>query len=145
MRNQYSEELNEIEASYKKERGEILDRNEKEIKQLFDVHKQHEDDYITKWAEMEEEQAKDLEEERTRWATDQQKQKINLESEMQLLERCMEEMKAVYKLNEEKLDYNKQVLYEREKVNESTLNSLKRRHQRSDQHYRKCRIEFARQ
>ena len=50
---------------------------------------------------------------------------------MQLLERCMEEMKAVYKLNEEKLDFNQTVLKEREKLNESVLNSLRRREQRS--------------
>jgi len=29
---------------------------------------------------------------------------------MQILEKCMEDMKAVYKLNEEKLDFNRQVL-----------------------------------
>ena len=55
MRTQYAEELNEIEAAFKKEREDILEWNTKEIRQLFDTHKQHEEDYITKWAEMEEE------------------------------------------------------------------------------------------
>lgn len=32
----------------------------------------------------------------------------------------MEDMKAVYKLNEEKLEFNLKVLQEREKVNTST-------------------------
>lgn len=36
---------------------------------------------------------------------------------MQILEKCMEDMKAVYKLNEEKLDFNKKVLRERKSVN----------------------------
>ena len=82
MRTQYSEELNEIEAAFKKEREDILERNSKEIKSLFETDKQHEDDYITKRADMEEEQAKELEEQRTREANDQQEQKIKLENEM---------------------------------------------------------------
>ncbi len=44
---------------------------------------------------------------------------------MQILEKCMEDMKAVYKLNEQKLDFNLRVLEEREKVNTATKISLK--------------------
>jgi len=36
-------------------------------------------------------------------------------------------MKAVFRLNEEKLDFNHKVLYEREKVNKTTIESLKRK------------------
>jgi hypothetical protein len=36
---------------------------------------------------------------------------------MQILEKCMEDMKAVYKLNEEKLEFNHKVLSERQNVN----------------------------
>jgi len=36
----------------------------------------------------------------------------------------MEDMKAVYKLNEEKLEFNLKVLNERENVNKSTQSSL---------------------
>ena len=43
---------------------------------------------------------------------------------MQILEKCMEDMKAVYKLNEEKLDFNLKVLTERENVNKSTEQQL---------------------
>lgn len=39
----------------------------------------------------------------------------------------MEDMKAVYRLNEEKLDFNHKVLADREKVNKSTLESLKKK------------------
>ena len=35
---------------------------------------------------------------------------------MQILEKCMEDMKAVYKLNHEKLSFNFDVLSERELV-----------------------------
>lgn len=36
-------------------------------------------------------------------------------------------MKAVYRLNEEKLEFNYRVLKEREKVNKATLDNLKKR------------------
>ena len=43
---------------------------------------------------------------RSKDANNQAEQKIKLEKEMQILEKCMEDMKAVYRLNEEKLDFN---------------------------------------
>lgn len=46
---------------------------------------------------------------------------------MQILQKCMEDMKAVYRLNEEKLDFNQRVLKEREKVNKSAIDGLKKR------------------
>lgn len=46
---------------------------------------------------------------------------------MQILEKCMEDMKAVFRLNEEKLGFNKTVLDEREKANESHQLNLKDR------------------
>jgi len=39
----------------------------------------------------------------------------------------MEDMKAVFRLNEEKLDFNKKVLNEREKANENHKKNLKDR------------------
>jgi dynein regulatory complex protein 1 len=46
-------------------------------------------------------------------------QKIKLEKEMQTLEKCMEDMKAIFKLNNEKLQFNFRVLKEREIVNKA--------------------------
>lgn len=59
----------------------------------------------------------ELEKLKTQDANDQAEQKIKLEKEMQILQKCMEDMKAVYRLNEEKLEFNYRVLKEREKVN----------------------------
>ena len=39
-------------------------------------------------------------------ANNQAEQKIKLEKEMQILEKCMEDMKAVFRNNEEKLEFN---------------------------------------
>ena len=60
-------------------------------------------------------------------ANNQSEQKIKLEKEMQILEKCMEDMKAVFRLNEEKLDFNKKVLADREKANSSHKLNLKER------------------
>lgn len=49
---------------------------------------------------------------------------------MQILQSCMEDMKAVYKLNEEKLEFNHKVLADRDKVNKSVQESLKKRERR---------------
>lgn len=49
---------------------------------------------------------------------------------MQILEKCMEDMKAVYRLNEEKLDFNTRVLDERSAVNRKSENMLKKRKNR---------------
>ncbi len=76
---------------------------------------------MKKKAEDEEGYAKELEKLRTDDANAQADQKIKLEKEMQILEKCMEDMKAVYRLNEEKLEFNHKVLDERQKVNTSTI------------------------
>jgi dynein regulatory complex protein 1 len=60
-------------------------------------------------------------------ANNQAEQKIKLEKEMQILEKCMEDMKAVYRLNEEKLDFNTKVLQERSTVNKKSQDLLKKR------------------
>jgi len=64
-----------------------------------------------------------LEDVRNLDANNQADQKIKLEREMQILEKCMEDMKAVYKLNEEKLGFNFRVLTEKIRVNENTKKS----------------------
>lgn len=46
---------------------------------------------------------------------------------MQILEKCMEDMKAVYRLNEEKLEFNTKVLAERSAVNKKSETMLKKR------------------
>ena len=60
--------------------------------------------------------AKQLEDVMSQDANKQAEQKIKLETEMQILEKCMEDMKAVYKLNQEKLNFNYDVLNERQQV-----------------------------
>lgn len=95
---------------------DILDRNKQEIEQLFNEHKVVETSFLDKRQKEEEENARQLEEVMSQDANKQAEQKIKLETEMQILEKCMEDMKAVYKLNQEKLGFNYDVLNERQQV-----------------------------
>lgn len=84
----------------------------------------------------------ELEKLRTQDANDQAEQKIKLEKEMQVLQKCMEDMKAVYRLNEEKLDFNHRVLREREKVNKATIEGLKKRERKYKEVLRNVKEKF---
>jgi dynein regulatory complex protein 1 len=52
-----------------------------------------------------------------------------METEIQNLEKCYEDMKALYQLNTEKLDYNLKVLKEKQISHTHTHDDLKRRDQ----------------
>jgi dynein regulatory complex protein 1 len=124
MREDYITQLSEIENSFKDERSQILERNLQEINDLFLQHSQIEEEAQRNRARLEEDYQQQLEQLRTKDANDQAEQKRKLETEMQVLEQCMEDMKAVYKLNEEKLDFNLRVLKERKSLNDGTIKNL---------------------
>lgn len=125
MRESYASQLSGIEEEFLREREALLARNGDEIKLLFATHKKTEEYFQQQRHDDEEEQAEKLEKVRSEDANNQADQKIKLEKEMQILEKCMEDMKAVYKLNEEKLDFNKKVLNERKNVNQTHHDNLR--------------------
>ena len=116
MREHYDQQLQQIEADFDRERTAILDRNKGEIEALFTEHKNVETNFLQKRQEEEALNAKQLEDVMSQDANKQAEQKIKLETEMQILEKCMEDMKAVYRLNYEKLIFNFEVLSERQTV-----------------------------
>lgn len=119
-----------IEGQFNTEREKIKQRNKREIDSLFKDQKNLEQEKMAKRASEEDKNNRELESIRTNDANDQAKQKILLEKEMQILQSCMEDMKAVYKLNEEKLEFNHKVLADRDKVNKNMQESLKKRERR---------------
>lgn len=119
-----------------------MERNEKEIADLFKEHSQTEKDFQEKREKEEEEHSKQLEELRSSDANLQAEQKIKLEREMQILEKCMEDMRAVYRLNQEKLDFNHKVLSEREAVNNKTQNALKEKKRKFMEAVRRVKGDF---
>lgn len=142
MRNDYGNQLASIESEFDRERDALLKQNEDEIGKLFTKHQKTEEEYLTKKTEREKEQSQDLENQKSQDANNQAEQKIKLEREMQILEKCMEDMKAVYRLNEEKLDFNTKVLSERSAVNKKSQDQLKKREQRYRQIVRDVKIAY---
>jgi dynein regulatory complex protein 1 len=118
-RGDYAEQLSLIEKAFQHERLQILTRNEEEIKKLFKMHVNLEDEYQDRKFTQEAYYMNELEKIKTSEADEQASTKIRLEKEMQTLQKCMEEMKAVYNLNQEKLGFNFKVL--REKSQSSNL------------------------
>ena len=88
----------------------------REIEDLLHQHKEIETKYLEQRRADEESNAKALEDVMSQGTNQQNKQNIKLEIEIQILEKCMEDMKAIYTLNEEKLKFNCEVLFERESV-----------------------------
>ena len=78
-------------------------------------------------------------------ANKQAEQKIKLETEMQILEKCMEDMKAVYKLNQEKLNFNYDVLNERQQVFTKQKKGLKSKLNKDAQKLREEVTQFKNQ
>ena len=127
MREEYEKEYKSIIQEFDNERNAILDRNKQEINDLFHLHKEIETKYLEQRQKEEESNAKQLEDVMSQDANKQNEQKIKLETEMQILEKCMEDMKAIYTLNEEKLKFNYEVLFEREGVNKKMMKVLQNR------------------
>ena len=71
MRQDYSDQLYNIEKAFIDERHQILGRNADEIKSLFDEHRKLEEYFQKKRAEDEENYAKQLEDLRSKDANDQ--------------------------------------------------------------------------
>ncbi len=130
MRAQYANQLREIEAAFMDEREKILAYNLDEIDQLFAKHKQMQEHFAEQRAADEENYTKQIDNLMLQDAKDQAEHKRKLENELQILEKCMEDMKAVYQLNGEKLEFNHKVLAERKKVNSSTTEALKKKERR---------------
>jgi len=68
--------------------------------------------------------------------------KISMETEIQNLEKCLEDMKALYLLNTEKLDYNFKVLKEKDEENTILTNILKNKKRNYSNRLTKARNDY---
>ncbi|OMJ86215.1 hypothetical protein SteCoe_12277 [Stentor coeruleus] len=127
LRDEYALQLTAIEDAFLAERNELMKANKNEIEDLFKRHKELEDKYTNEKQTLEEENADELERKREEDANNLQKTKISVENNLQALETYMEDMKAIYQLNLEKLGYNVKILEERENENITTKADLTRR------------------
>ncbi|KAI9188999.1 hypothetical protein H9P43_000426 [Blastocladiella emersonii ATCC 22665] len=121
------DELIQIERAFMEERGEMIDKNIKEIEALFQSRKDSEMRYLEERSKRIQDNGDALEELRVQDAEEYNLVKIKLETDVQVLEQQLQQMKATYQLNTEKLEYNYQVLKKRDDENSITINQQKRR------------------
>lgn len=127
LKSTYSAEIEEIEGAFMQERHELLESNRNELESLLERRRQLEVSFIEQRANRIETNQLALESLRMDDAEEYNLLKITRESEIQLLEQQLEEMRATYQLNTEKLEYNYRVLMERDQENNNTIAQQKRK------------------
>ena len=68
--------------------------------------------------------------------------RIKMENDIQNLEKCYEEMKALYQLNTEKLDYNLKILKEKKEGNHENHEELKKKESVLNNRYLNLRKQY---
>ena len=141
-------ELDIIENEFSSERELLLKKLEQRLTDLFEKHTNMEKQFVTERDGWEVDFANKIERLRIEGQNSYTQIKIMTETDIQNLEKCFEEVKALYQLNSEKLDYNLRVLRERRDENTQQTDELKRKEQNFSNRYSKLRkdfIEFDRQ
>ena len=127
MIDRYSEELQAIETAFMTERNELLSSQLSEIEALTERRRNVEDANMKKRQLKIEDWQHRLHEIHEAYGEYYNKLKCQLQTEIQGLEQQLEEMRALYQLNAEKLNYNLQVLSERVKENDKAIATHKRK------------------
>ncbi|MBN3303289.1 DRC1 protein, partial [Amia calva] len=141
----YREEQDQIEKAFEMERRELLDNSFKKWEQMMHNRRDKELEYLTLRMKSVEEQEKQLQQLRVEDAEEYNMIKIKLETDVQLLEQQLQQMKATFQLNQEKLEYNFQVLKKRDEENTITKSQQKRRITRLQDVLNNLRIKLAKQ
>ena len=123
----YATELENIEDSHVKQRQELLAANKTDIDTIFQKRQNMEMGFIDAKRMREEANQREMQKMRDKDADDLTTLRIKLGTDIQTLEQQLEEMRATYQLNSEKLDYNYRVLTERDMENTATLQQQRRR------------------
>eukprot|EP01039_Chlorochromonas_danica_P009630 gene9630-10645_t len=127
LRDEYDKALDDIEAAYLNERERIIEEHTAEIDSMFEQRRNKEVNYKEMKQKTEEHYQKEVEDLITRGADQYNKLKIELEMNIQALKQQLEEIRATYQLNTEKLDYNYRVLTELDVEKNAELARYKRR------------------
>jgi len=126
LESSYATEITNIEEAFMQDRSKRLGDNTTEIENLFERRRVMEVRFMEEKQNMEEQYANEIETMRRKDAENYNKLKVKLENDVQILEQQLEEMRATYQLNYEKLEYNHRVLTERNRANKHTLGDQKR-------------------
>lgn len=123
----YREELTQIEKAFVTERGELIESNRKKWESSMQQRHDKEVEYMDSRRKRVEDHENQLQTLRVQDAEEYNMVKIKLETDVQILEQQLQQMKATYQLNQEKLEYNFQVLKKRDEENTITKSQQKRK------------------
>jgi len=123
----YIEELNEIERSFDFERRDLTDGHKRRWDSLMKNRREREIEYMESRQSRVNDFEMQLQALRVQDAEEYNMVKIKLETDVQILEQNLQQMKATYQLNQEKLEYNFQVLKKRDEENTITKSQQKRK------------------
>lgn len=141
----YREELAEIEKSFHTERQALLESQKAEWDATTKERSEKEKFYLEERERRIERNEKEIQHLRVRNAEEYNRIKIKLETDIQSLQQQIQQMKATFQLNSEKLEYNFQVLKKRDEENVVTISLQKRRLTRLQDTLNNLRTKLAKQ
>ena len=127
LKGEYEKELDAIEDAYLEEREKLIADQTGEIDSMFEQRRNKEVYFKETKQKTEEQYQKEIDDLITSGADQYNKLKIELELNIQALKQQLEEIRATYQLNTEKLDYNYRVLTELDIEKNAELARYKRR------------------
>ncbi|KAJ8409636.1 hypothetical protein AAFF_G00216950 [Aldrovandia affinis] len=123
----YKTEYEKIEKAFEKERMELLHKNCVDWEQKMKERRDKEVEYLMQRMKKVEESEMSLQKMRLDDTEECNDIKAKLDSEVQMLQQQVQQMKAIYHLNQEKLEYNLHVLKKRDEENSITKTHQKRK------------------
>ncbi|KRX03875.1 hypothetical protein PPERSA_04753 [Pseudocohnilembus persalinus] len=142
IRDENYTELDKIEEQFNIDRSTLLKSFEDNLKEKFSKHEKQILNSFTEAIKQEDSYFQQIENNRIKESKDYAIKKITLENEIQNLEKCLEDMKALYTLNTEKLDYNLKVLKEKHEENQTLQEELKKKEMQLNNRLRQCTKKY---
>uniref|UniRef100_A0A8C9QHX7 Dynein regulatory complex protein 1 n=1 Tax=Spermophilus dauricus TaxID=99837 RepID=A0A8C9QHX7_SPEDA len=141
----FRQELSVIEKAFELERQELLTSNRKKWERALQTHNSKELEYLINRIKKVEDYEKQLNKQRIWDCEEYNMIKIKLEQDVQILEQQLQQMKATYQLNQEKLEYNFQVLKKRDEESTVIKSQQKRKINRLQDVLNNLRSKYAKQ
>ncbi|XP_064597310.1 dynein regulatory complex protein 1-like isoform X2 [Liolophura sinensis] len=141
----YREELNQCEKAFVTERSELLEMHRKKWEERMVLRREKEVEFLKTREKRVEEYENQLQLLRIQDSEEYNMVKIRLETDVQILEQQLQQMRATYQLNQEKLEYNFQVLKKRDDENTITKSQQKRKITRLQDVLNGLKIRLAKQ
>ncbi|XP_038176524.1 dynein regulatory complex protein 1 [Arvicola amphibius] len=141
----FRQELIHIEKAFELERQELLSSNKKKWERALQAHNAKELEYLITRMKKVEDYEKQLNKQRAWDCEEYNTIKIKLERDVQILEQQLQQMKATYQLNQEKLEYNFQVLKKRDEESTVIKSQQKRKLNRLHDVLNNLRTKYAKQ